>query len=143
MPQTPPPTIYRVAIAIPIPHLFDYLSLENHHAELGARLLVPFGKQKKVGYLVEIKNNSDFDTNKLKKIIRIIDETSLLQQTDRELLQWASRYYHHPLGEVINSAFPIALRNGKAAISKTENHYCLTTLGKTLEETQLKRAPQQ
>ena len=31
------------------------------------------------------------------------------------LLQWASRYYHHPLGEVLSAALPTLLRRGKPA----------------------------
>ena len=143
MPQTSSALIYRVAIAVPIPRLFDYLPLENCQAQLGARLLVPFGRQQKVGYLIEIHKDSDFDIGKLKKVIHLIDESSLLEQIDRELLYWASRYYHHPLGEVMSSAFPIALRKGKPAVSKTDNYYGLSALGEAIAENELKRAPQQ
>ena len=38
-----------------------------------------------------------------------------------ELLRWAADYYHHPLGEVIAAALPVALREGQAADDSAES----------------------
>lgn len=56
---------------------FDYLvpkQLEKN-VEIGKRVLVPFGKNKLEGFIIEIKEKSDYD---LKEIIDIIDEESVL-----------------------------------------------------------------
>lgn len=138
--------IFRVAIAVPLYRLFDYWAPHTFDADTvqpGIRLEVPFGKGKKVGFLVEQVRESELDTGKLKQVTRILDKQALLSETDLRLLHWASRYYHHPLGEVISSAFPVALRQGKSASFPFEKRYALTAAGKTFDPAQLRRAPNQ
>ncbi len=138
--------IFRVAIARPVYRLFDYLAPEQFepgHIKPGVRLEVPFGKTKTVAFLAECVRHSDIDAGQLKRVERILDETPLLQEQDLALLHWASRYYHHPLGEVFSAAFPAALRQGKAAVMQTEKCYTLTELGKAMDSELLKRAPKQ
>ena len=144
--QVVDPVIFRVAIPVPVYRLFDYLApadLDLKAIKPGVRLEVPFGKSKKIAYLLEITQQSDIDVTKLKPIIRVLDQQSLLSSKDLRLLQWASDYYQHPLGEVISTAFPTALRQGKPAELKVEKHYCLTELGKAIDSTDLKRTPKQ
>ncbi|MSP28230.1 MAG: primosomal protein N' [Methylococcales bacterium] len=131
-----PPLIFKVAIACPLYQLFDYLAPENierDKIELGARLMVPFGfgDHRKVGYLVGVADNSEWELEKLKRVDRIIDSHALLSATDLALLRWVSRYYHHPIGEVISTAFPKALRLGKAAVLVAEQNPPLTELKNT------------
>jgi primosomal protein N' (replication factor Y) len=138
--------IFRVAIAIPVYRLFDYLAperLELTSIKPGIRLEVPFGKAKKIAFLVECVQHSDIDIGKLKRVERILDEKSLLSTKDLALLHWASRYYHHPLGEVFSAAFPVALRQGKSAVIQSEKRYALTESGKTVDSELLKRTPKQ
>ncbi|MGZ5575865.1 MAG: primosomal protein N', partial [Methylobacter sp.] len=138
--------IFRVAIAVPVYRLFDYLApeqLEPTHIKPGIRLEVPFGKAKKIAFLIECVQHSDIDIGKLKRVERILDEKPLLSIKDLALLHWAGRYYHHPLGEVFSAAFPVALRQGKSAVIQAEKRYALTELGKTADSEQLKRSPKQ
>jgi primosomal protein N' (replication factor Y) (superfamily II helicase) len=107
--------ICKIALASPLYQLFDYLPPLNvvcESVQLGSRVLVPFGigNHKKIGVLVAITEHSDYTIAKLKRIERIIDTQSLLSAQDLSLLQWVSRYYHHPIGEVISMAFPKTLR---------------------------------
>ena len=49
--------IFRVAIPVPLYRLFDYLvpdDIELDRIKPGVRLEVPFGKGKKIGFLLEI-----------------------------------------------------------------------------------------
>lgn len=138
--------IFRVAIAVPVYRLFDYLAPEHVGAtpiKPGIRLEVPFGKAKKIAFLVECVQHSDIDIGKLKRVERILDEKPLLSTKDLSLLHWASRYYHHPLGEVFSTAFPAALRQGKSTVIQTEKRYVLTDLGRAMDSGQLKRSPKQ
>jgi len=138
--------IFKVAIAVPVYRLFDYLAPPNvdpSRIKPGTRLEVPFGKSKKIAFLVEISRHSELDTDKLKQVLQVLDDKSLLSAKDLRLLHWVSRYYHHPLGEVIGTAFPVALRQGKPAIIRTEKRYALTALGKSTESELLKRSPKQ
>jgi primosomal protein N' (replication factor Y) (superfamily II helicase) len=138
--------IFRVAIAVPVYRLFDYLAPENSHTELvkpGVRIVVPFGKGKKIGFLVACSDRSEIAGSKLKRIERILDDRPLLSAKDLKLLHWASSYYHHPLGEVISTAFPVGLRQGKSATIQTEKRYILTPLGKAMNAGELKRSAKQ
>jgi primosomal protein N' (replication factor Y) len=138
--------IFRVAMAVPIYRLFDYLAPDAFDAdtvEPGIRLEVPFGKGKKIGFLIERVRESELDIGKLKRVTRILDKQALLSESDLRLLHWASRYYHHPLGEVMSAAFPVALRQGKSAGMASEKRYALTAAGKTIDLAQLQRAPNQ
>ncbi len=138
--------IFKVALPIPIYRLFDYLAPDNTYPEPvapGVRLEVPFGKGKKIGFLVDIVRHSDITPDKLKPVTRILDKQPLLSAKELQLLHWVSRYYHHPLGEVISAAFPTALRLGKPALLPTQKRYALTDTGKALDSLQLKRAPRQ
>ena len=138
--------IFRVAIPVPLYRLFDYLAPDNvelDNIKPGIRLEVPFGKGKKIAFLLEIAQCSELDISKLKRVARILDHKPLLSTKDLRLLHWASRYYHHPLGEVISAAFPAALRQGKAVVVQTEKCYALTESGKVTPGDQLQRTPKQ
>ncbi len=138
--------IFRVAIAVPVYRLFDYLAPEQFGltpVKPGIRLEVPFGKAKKIAFLVECVQHSDIDISKLKRVERILDEKPLLSKKDMALLHWAGRYYHHPLGEVFSAAFPVALRQGKSAVIQTEKRYALTASGRATDSQLLKRTPKQ
>ena len=138
--------IFKVAIPVPIYCVYDYLApadLALESLEPGVRLEVPFGNAKKIAYLLEITEHSAIDITKLKSVIRVLDQQSLLSTKDLRLLQWASDYYHHPIGEVISTAFPTALRQGKSADLKVEKQYCLTELGKSIDSAEIKRSHKQ
>ncbi len=138
--------IFKVAISIPVYRLFDYLAPEDvvlDSIKPGVRVEVPFGKGKKIGYLLEIATHSEFDLVKLKPIIRVIDPHPLLSPKDLRLLMWAASYYHHPIGVVIGSAFPSALRQGKVMLIKPQKRYALTDLGVATSSQQLQRTPKQ
>lgn len=114
------PLILKVAIpAVPFFQHFEYLAPENsQHLQAGIRLEVPFGKTSKIGFLIATSFENDYDLEKLKPITRIIDDVPLLAEIDLKLLHWVASYYHHPIGEVMSAAFPVALRQGKDAVIK-------------------------
>src|SRR3990167_10437895 len=114
--STNPPLIVRVAIASPIRHLFDYLLPTadlSFTPQIGARVLVPFGKRNTIGIIIEITNKSDYASNQLKSITKILDERALFPDKLRELFNWASQYYQYPLGLLYESALPGWLRKEK------------------------------
>jgi len=138
------PSIVKIAIPIPLNRLFDYLALDDAEPiEIGSRVLVPFGKTNKVGFVIETVENSDIKIERLKKIIEVLDTHSLISSEDFQLLHWASQYYHYPLGEVMTAAFPALLRKGKKATLLQEKHYKISTKGECLNPEQLNRTPKQ
>jgi primosomal protein N' (replication factor Y) len=60
------------------------------------------------------------------------------------LLQWAARYYHHPIGEVVAAALPQWLREGRPSAPSDLPGWRLTELGRTQDiATVGARAPRQ
>ncbi len=106
--------ILEVAILVPLNKTFDYLS--DYKIEVGSRVKVPFGRKKVVGVVLSHKEKSNFE--KLKHIDKLLDEAPILDKPILDFLFWSSKYYHHPIGEVIATALPKNLRIGKDAIIK-------------------------
>lgn len=138
--------ILSVAVPLPLNRLFDYLPPDNctlEHLQPGVRVKVPFGKQTKIGVLLALNTDSDIDTRKLKTAETILDTTPLLSAKDLQLLYWAQRYYHHPIGDVFISALPTALRKGKSSELKSIPYFLLTAAAYALDEQTLKNTPKQ
>ena len=128
--QSARPLIFRVAVAVPLHRLFDYLAPTDQEVSAlvpGIRLEVPFANGSKIAYLVEVCQHSELSLDKLKPIVRVLDESPLLSKRDMELLQWASGYYHHPIGEVFNSAIPVNLRKGHSSVPAPPKQTFLAT----------------
>lgn len=92
--------------------IFDYLLPENE-IQVGSRVLVPFGKTIKEGYLVEICQNSDYDPIKLKKIISKIDKVPVINSDQLELAKFMKRKFHTGMCDALRLFLPSELRNGK------------------------------
>ncbi|WP_338560091.1 primosomal protein N' [Acinetobacter sp. KS-LM10] len=112
-------SIYRVRVAVPV-HLydcFDYkVSAEEYQKiEVGARVLVSFGRQNLVGIVTEkLALNAPIDPRfQLKHITELLDDQPIINDTVLKLVRWAAQYYQFPLGEVMHAALPALLRQGK------------------------------
>lgn len=106
-----------VAVAVPTPlHLlFDYRLRDGQAVVPGARVKVPFGRRSVIGIVVRGLAESAYPANKLRAVTEVLDEEALLPDDVMAVLSWASRYYHHPIGDVLCSALPVMLRQGKPA----------------------------
>ena len=105
--------IAKVIIKTPMWRDFDYIIPDNSHFEaisVGRRVVVPFGKRQVVGVVSHLLDSSELDPDKLKPITDLLDETPIYSVAMFELCEWASNYYHHPLGEVVFAALPKKLR---------------------------------
>ena len=106
-------TVLQVALPLPLPQLFDYLPLSDALAELpeaGVRVRVPFGPRQLVGIVVGHGAAAD-SKHKLRRITAVLDQHSLFPDELWRSLQWAARYWQHPLGEVLAAALPAAMRD--------------------------------
>lgn len=107
--------IVQVALPVPLYRLFDYLLDDNQIAKIGVRVSVPFGRKTMVGVVVALKDHSDFPLEQLKKVQAVLDEESLYPKALWDLLHWGASYYQSPLGEVLLSALPVLIRQGRLA----------------------------
>ncbi len=103
----------RVALAIPVPELFDYrVPTELEEAVVpGARVRVPFGRGVRIGYCIERSAEQRYE--KLKEIEAVVDDAPLLEPDLLNLVKWTADYYLCSVGEVIEAAVPKGVRDGK------------------------------
>lgn len=137
--------ILKVALDVPLYKLFDYqLNKKNStKPSIGSRVLVPFGKQKKVGVIIDIVNRSSVAKSKLKECISILDENPIFEKKQLDFIHFASNYYQYPLGRVLYAAMPGNLRKGKS-LTKFIDSIVITDNGKNVDLDNLKkRAPKQ
>ncbi len=130
---SPIPTL-QVALPVPLPRLFDYLSPEGDGptAAVGCRLKVPFGNRELVG--VVAGHGQTDDGQGLRQALAWCDRQPLLQGELWQSLQWLARYTHAPLGEVLSTALPGPLRHGEALPDTHHWGWQLTTEGHAQRE---------
>ena len=104
-----------VAIQAPVKTLFDYKI--NHASKIkpkiGQRILVPFGKKKRLGFIHSISKTSSVESSKLKPFIEILDKEPIIDKKTRAIIDWCSKYYHYPIGNIYAGAVPKYLRESK------------------------------
>jgi primosomal protein N' (replication factor Y) len=138
--------ILRIAVPSPLQRSFDYLPpIDADPAALqpGLRLRVPFGRRTVIGVLLAVSDETDIDAHKLKHALQILDQTVVISPDVLAMVQWASDYYHHPIGEACSSALPALLRRGQQAADADITGWRITAAGRALETTMLGRAARQ
>lgn len=112
--QAPSGLALSLAIPGPLRQCFAYLPPPGVDPSLlkpGVRMEVPFGPGNTivVGYFMGPHQQEGMHAA-LKPALSLLDSEPLVSAGDCDILRWASRYYHHPLGEVFATAFPVLLR---------------------------------
>jgi len=120
--------ILRVALDVPLPKLFDYRTDEATRADVGYRVLVPFGKKRLVGLIVEVAADSDVPASRLRAAEKILRDVPPLEHEWLELVKFCSGYYQRPLGDVVAAALPPRLRRLQA-IPELPATYAITASG--------------
>ncbi len=129
--------IVRVALDVPLPTLFDYAQADGAPAMQGQRVLVPFGRKQVVGVVMECAADSELSAERIKPVVRVLDEIPPLPAELIALLRFCSDYYHHPLGVTVLSALPVRLRSSEPVIFKEALRYTLSDSGRALDPSQL------
>lgn len=140
--------ILSVAVPVPLRQTFDFLvpehALKNQsQIQPRARVKVPFGRRELIGVVVEVKAHSDYPLNKLKPAIELLDEAGIFDDQLWASLLWLSRYYLAPIGEVLEAAMPLAIRQGSGLAPAYERVWRLTEHGRSASIDELKRSPLQ
>ncbi|AZI14814.1 primosomal protein N' [Avibacterium paragallinarum] len=136
--------LVRVVLAVPLFQFFDYLLPEEMQPVRGGRVLVPFGRQQRVGIVVDFPAQSEVASEQLKPICQVLDEENLFNEPLWQLIHWAANYYQAPLGEALFQALPVKLRQGESAVENDRTFLRITPQGEqALRENLLKRAKKQ
>lgn len=141
-----PPFILQVAVAGPFAGPLDYLppQTDGPAPAVGARVRVPLGPRRAIGIIVGVSESSDYPPGRLRPATRVLDDTPLLDANTLSLAQWAARYYHHPIGDVLAGCLPTSLRRGQWPSPQSVNAWRIND-SITGEERarQVQRAPRQ
>ncbi len=100
----------RIALDVPVGELFDYRAPDATSADVGRLAIVPFGRGRRVGVVLAVTDTTAIEPKRIRAISRIARELPRLPEPTLELFRFCSRYYHHPLGEIVFNALPTALR---------------------------------
>ncbi|HEX8979199.1 MAG TPA: primosomal protein N' [Parasulfuritortus sp.] len=128
----PSPPILKVALDTPLDRLFDYLAPGASASDVGRRVRVPFGKREQVGLIVGLADASELPAEQLRPVIEIDRQLAALPADILQLARFAAAYYQHPLGPVLLSLLPPALKRARFrlpapaayALSQAGQEYC-------------------
>ena len=95
-----------VALPVPLDQSFTY-ELGPLEAEVGARVMVPFGGQRLVGIVIRLHDEPPAAGIEVKRIQQVLDDSALLLDELLELGKWIAQYYCAPLGEVLRGMMPL------------------------------------
>lgn len=104
----PSPTVVQVVVDKPLAQGFDYLWDTQKLGEepvMGQIVEVPFGRSTLIGVVIKVSAYSDFDIEKLKGVSALAPLPPLDSAVLR-LMNFASQYYIHALGETIIPTIP-------------------------------------
>lgn len=106
--MTQHPIVVQIVIDKPLAQGFDYLwDVEKlgKFPEIGNVVEVPFARGKEIGVVIKVSGHSDYEIEKLKSVDRLAPipafDPALLR-----LMNFASQYYVHALGETILPVIP-------------------------------------
>lgn len=90
--------------------IFDYQCIPG--VSEGCRVVVPFGNMKIEGFVIGLKEKTDYE-KEVKSIIRIIDDTPAITKECLELMRFMCSKYHIPCALALRQFLPAEMRKGK------------------------------
>lgn len=99
----------RVALDVPLNANFDYWTGYSV-VQRGDRVIVPFGKRRLVGVVVDADVEPAIDVAQIREIDRVLDDLPPLPERWMALCEFAAGYYQRPVGEVMLPALPVPMR---------------------------------
>jgi primosomal protein N' (replication factor Y) len=122
------PLFVEVAVPLPIDHPFTYRvpAGEEEQAEVGMRVLVPFGARKLTGLVTGITDVSALGGREAKELIAFLDDAPYISPRHLDFLLAVARECLAPVGEMLRAALPRGLpRREGPARARTETFYRL------------------
>jgi len=117
---------------MPLHALFDYGVPRDTRIGPGDRVVVTIGRKQMVGVVMECAEHSEIPLERIKSVVRVLDETPPLPPDMLALLRFCADYYHHPLGSTVLAALPARLRSVEPVAVKAAQHYALSAQGRAL-----------
>ncbi len=109
LPDIPKTLWVRVILDVPVQGPFDYRC--EFPVSIGQRVIVPFGRRKMIGMVVERPPEPAYDPKLIKNVEAVLGDVEPMPEHWLRFTQFAADYYQRPLGEVVLPALPLALRS--------------------------------
>jgi primosomal protein N' (replication factor Y) len=117
--------VVKVAVDAPLLDPLTYLQNPEFTVSRGDIVNVTLGNRKIKGFVLSAFTTTQEEINKefgkeikLKPVVSIDDEWIKLQDPHLSWLEWVAHYYIHPIGQVVQLAFPPLTKTTKARASK-------------------------
>ncbi|MFO7815477.1 MAG: primosomal protein N' [Halanaerobiales bacterium] len=96
---------------------YDYIIPErlSEKIEVGMAVNIKFGNRKLRAFVLKVKEKTDLEEDKIKKIDSLISNQKFFDDKDLKLYRWVSDYYCALLISVIKAAVPTAVFKGKTS----------------------------
>ena len=98
-----------VVLDLPLGGPFDYRATAP--VSIGDRVIVPFGRRKMIGVVVDLPAQPSYDPDLIKDVEQVLQDVIPLTQSWIRFARFAADYYQRPLGEVVLPALPSPLRS--------------------------------
>ena len=125
------PAVLRVALPVPLLTLFDYLPPASGQADVGSRVLVPFGRDRLVGIVTALHDAPAVGKVRLRRVLQVLDAAPLLDAELMQTLAWAADYWLGAPGEAYANALPLALREARPLPSIGDSYWAITVAGQS------------
>ena len=131
--------VIKVALDVPVSTLFEYRCDDATSNDVGRRVVVPFGKKRMVGVIIDLADSSSVAPGKLRSALQVLRDSPPLGEADLTLLRFASNYYHYPFGAAVMGTLPPRLRTpgGRDNARPSGGRFVLTAAGVALDPTDI------
>ena len=92
--------------------IFEY-SFDDCKITLGSRVVVPFGKKVIEGIVIGVKDTSKYPVDKIKPILRILEETPALTRETLQLMEHVCKTCYVTRAAALRLFLPVEMRKGK------------------------------
>ena len=93
--------------------VFEYLVPADLPAQLGMRVIVPFGARYIQGFIVGLSDECSYDAAKLKPIHSLVEDFSAIKPEMLEVMKFMADKYHLKLASVLRLFLPSEMREDK------------------------------
>lgn len=93
-----------------VDRIFDYYCAPE--VKLGCRVVVPFGNTKLEGFVIGLKEKSDYQKT-IKPVLRVVDDMPAITEEGLTLMRFMRDKYHIPCALALRQFLPSEMRKGK------------------------------
>lgn len=125
-----------VILPLPLDNYFTYSvdTKDESSIQLGMRVIVPFGRAKLYTAIVVRLHDIEPREYKVKQVLEILDDVSIVLPLQLELWHWIAGYYICSEGDVMKAALPSGLKVEGETVLETNKDFCEVDLLSSTEK---------